>query len=131
MPQPCARVEKMIGGRTILQIGRPLKFYIHQKTQRRTRLDGAEWIRTCAIITGLPNELAAPIHDRMPVILPREAWARWLGEEAADRGELQSLLKPHPAERMNAYSISTRVNSVKNDDAGLIEPMMATGGIAV
>jgi putative SOS response-associated peptidase YedK len=93
--------------------------------------DGAEWIRTCAIITGEPNELAAPIHDRMPVILPPEAWARWLGEEAADRGELQSLLKPHPAERMKAYSISTRVNSVKNDDAGLIEPMMATGGIAV
>src|SRR5216684_6449075 len=47
--------------------------------------DGAEWIRTCAIITGPPNELVAPIHDRMPVILPREAWARWLGEETADR----------------------------------------------
>jgi hypothetical protein len=44
---------------------------------------------------------------------------------------MQSLLKPYPAERMRAYSISTRVNSVKNDDAGLIEPMMATGGIAV
>jgi putative SOS response-associated peptidase YedK len=91
--------------------------------------DGAEWVRTCA--TGPPNELAAPIHDRMPVILPREAWARWLGEEAADRDELQSLLKPYPPERMQAYSISTRVNSVKNDDAGLIEPIMASGGVAV
>jgi putative SOS response-associated peptidase YedK len=50
--------------------------------------DGAEWIRTCAIITGPPNELVSPIHDRMPVILPQEAWARWLGEEEADRDEL-------------------------------------------
>jgi putative SOS response-associated peptidase YedK len=61
--------------------------------------DGAEWIRTCAIITGSPNELVSAIHDRVPVILPREAWARWLGEEEADRDELQSLLKPYPAER--------------------------------
>jgi putative SOS response-associated peptidase YedK len=38
--------------------------------------DGAEWIRACAIITGEPNEVAAPIHDHMPVILPQEAWAR-------------------------------------------------------
>jgi putative SOS response-associated peptidase YedK len=93
--------------------------------------DGAEWIRTCAIITGEPNELVAPIHDRMPVILPREAWARWLGEEEADRDELQSLLKPYPAQRMSAYPVSTRVNSVKNDDAGLIEPMMASGDVIV
>jgi putative SOS response-associated peptidase YedK len=91
----------------------------------------AEWIRTCAIITGPPNELVAPIHDRMPVILPSEVWARWLGEEEAGKDELQSLLKPCPAERIRAYSISTRVNSVKNDDAGLIEPMMATGGDTV
>jgi putative SOS response-associated peptidase YedK len=53
--------------------------------RERTR-DGAEWIRTCTIITGEPNELVAPIHDRMPVILPREAWAKWLGEEIATRG---------------------------------------------
>jgi putative SOS response-associated peptidase YedK len=93
--------------------------------------DGAEWIRTCAIITGPPNEVVSPIHDRMPVILPQEAWARWLGEEEAGKDELQSLLKPYPAERMRTHSISTRVNSVKNDDAGLIEPMMATGGTSV
>jgi putative SOS response-associated peptidase YedK len=93
--------------------------------------DGAEWIRTFAIITGPPNELVAPIHDRMPVILPRESWSKWLGEEPADRDELQWLLKPYPAERMRAYPVSTRVSSVKNDDAGLIEPMMAIGGVVV
>jgi putative SOS response-associated peptidase YedK len=93
--------------------------------------DGAEWIRTCAIVTGEPNELLAPIHDRMPVILPPEAWATWLGEEAADKDVLQALLQPFPTERMKVFSVSTRVNSVKNDDAGLIEPMLATGGLSV
>jgi putative SOS response-associated peptidase YedK len=90
-----------------------------------------EWIRTCAIVTGEPDELVAPIHNRMPVILPRKAWGKWLGEEPTRKDDLQLLLNPFPAERMRAYPISTRVNSVKNDDAGLIEPMMATGGAAV
>lgn len=66
----------------------------------------------------------------MPVILPPEAWARWLGEETSTSEELQRLLVPYPAERMRAYSISSRVNSVRNDDAGLIEPVVresATG----
>jgi len=91
---------------------------------------GAEWIRTCTIVTGAPNDLLAPIHDRMPVILAQDAWAKWLGEEAAEKDALQGLLQPFPAERMKVFSVSTRVNSVKNDDAGLIEPMMATGGLS-
>jgi putative SOS response-associated peptidase YedK len=93
--------------------------------------DGAEWIRTCTIITGEPNELVAPIHNRMPVILPREAWSAWLGEEPASADELKALLRTFPAVRMRVYSVSSRVNSVKNDDAGLIDPVMATGGASV
>jgi putative SOS response-associated peptidase YedK len=62
----------------------------------------------------------------MPVILPEEAWARWLGEEPAEKEELQVLLlKPFPAERMRAYPISTRVNSPKNEGAELIEAVPA------
>ena len=90
--------------------------------------ESAEWIRTCTIITGEPNELLAPIHNRMPVILDRGGWGKWLGEETAERDELLALLRPYPASGMKAYPIGTRVNSVRNDDAGLIEPMMATGG---
>ncbi len=91
----------------------------------------APWIRTCAIVTGDANELLAPIHERMPVILPRAAWAKWLGEEPAEPTELQALLKPYPAEHMRVYPIGTRVNSVKNDDPSLLDPMMAEGGIRV
>jgi putative SOS response-associated peptidase YedK len=92
---------------------------------------GGEWIRTCTIITGPVNSLLAPIHERMPIILPPDAWGRWLGDEPATGEALLALLRPYPAERMAAYPISTRVNSVKNDDAGLIEPLSAEGGIAV
>jgi putative SOS response-associated peptidase YedK len=47
----------------------------------------------------------------MPVILPREAWSAWLGEEPASTDELLRLLQPYPAERMRVYSVSSRGNS--------------------
>jgi len=84
--------------------------------------EGAEWIRSCTIITGAPNDLCAPIHDRMPVILPSHAWPRWLGEEESASGELLALLKPYPASHMRAYPIGARVGAVKNDDESLLEP---------
>jgi putative SOS response-associated peptidase YedK len=91
----------------------------------RAAADSAEWIRTCAIITGEPNELVAPIHNRMPVILPSETWAAWLGEEPASADELQALLRPYPAERMRAYPVSAKVNSVKNDEPSLLDAVSA------
>jgi putative SOS response-associated peptidase YedK len=91
----------------------------------------APWVRSCAIVTGEPNALLAPIHNRMPVILPEDAWAQWLGEAPASAAELSQLLKPYPAERMRLYPVSPRVNSVKNDDPSLAAPLMAEGGIPV
>jgi putative SOS response-associated peptidase YedK len=87
--------------------------------------ESAEWVRTCAIITGEPNELVRPIHDRMPVILPESVWSKWLGEEPIKKIELQAMLKPFPADRMRAYPISTRINSVKNEGPELIEAVGA------
>jgi putative SOS response-associated peptidase YedK len=80
-----------------------------------------EWQRTCTIITGDPNELVAQVHTRMPVILPEEHHAKWLGE--IDDGDLKELLKPFPADQMKMWPISQRVNSPKNDDASLLEPL--------
>jgi putative SOS response-associated peptidase YedK len=97
----------------------------------RDRTEGGPWIRTCTIVTGPANPLLEPIHERMPVILDAGAWARWLGEEPASPEELLSLLTPFPPERMRAYPVSPRVNSVKNDDPGLIDPLMAEGGMRV
>jgi putative SOS response-associated peptidase YedK len=79
--------------------------------------------RTCTIITGEPNELVAQIHPRMPVILPEEHHAPWLGE--TEYGNLKELLVPYPSDQMRMWEISPRVNSPKNDDPSLWEPVHA------
>ena len=80
-----------------------------------------EWLRTCTIVTGEPNELIAQVHTRMPVILSEEHHAKWLGE--AEDGDLKELLKPFPAGRMRMWPISSRVNDPKNDDEALLKPI--------
>ena len=78
-----------------------------------------QWLRICTIITGDPNELVAQVHTRMPVTLPEEHHAKWLGE--IEDGDLKELLKPYPAEEMKMWPLSQRVNSAKNDDPSLLE----------
>jgi putative SOS response-associated peptidase YedK len=84
-----------------------------------TRPDTDEAIRTFAVITCEANELVSQIHDRMPVIIAPTDYDRWLGQEPDPR----DLMKPFPAEPMTMWPISTRVNSPKNDDEGLLEPV--------
>lgn len=72
-------------------------------------------INSCSVITTTPNELMAEIHDRMPVILPREVERVWLDQSIVDTGYLKSLLIPYPSELMLAYQVSTLVNSPKNN----------------
>jgi hypothetical protein len=59
------------------------------------------------------------------VILPREAWSAWLGEEQASAAELQALLEPFLAELMRAYPVRARVNSVKTDKASVFDAITA------
>jgi putative SOS response-associated peptidase YedK len=75
-------------------------------------------LETCTIVTSEPNELCAPINNRMPVILAPSDYARWLDVERAGATD---LLQPYPAGAMIAHPVSTRVNSSKNDDAESIE----------
>jgi putative SOS response-associated peptidase YedK len=90
-----------------------------------------ETIRSFTIITTTPNELCAPIHNRMPVILPPSRYAAWLGEEPADAEELAATLQPYPSKLMRAYRIGPAVANVRNEGAELIEPLAASGrGIA-
>jgi len=84
--------------------------------------DGAI-LRSFAIVTGLPNELCAPIHDRMPVILPPAAWPVWLGEVEASPEELLALLRPYPAALMRVYPVGPAVGNVKNDEPSLLDPL--------
>ena len=83
---------------------------------------GEQAILSAAIIVGEPNPLAAAIHDRMPVILDPDDYDRWLDPETPIP-ELRALLKPCPAELMEAYAVNRAVNSVKNDSEECIEPI--------
>jgi putative SOS response-associated peptidase YedK len=87
----------------------------------RTDEETGEIFESCTIITTTPNELVAPVHDRMPVIFPAEAEGVWLDPSTSKEHAL-SLLEPYPTELMVALPASTRVNSVRNDDSGLLLP---------
>ena len=60
----------------------------------------------------------------MPVILPREAWRRWLSKEEAGVDELLALLHPYPAELMRAYPVGQRVGNVRNNDPALLDRLV-------
>ena len=80
-------------------------------------------VDSCAIVTTEANELVARIHDRMPVILAPEDYESWLDIDGTPADRAQSLLRPYPAAAMTAVPVSARVNSVKNDDEGCVEPV--------
>jgi putative SOS response-associated peptidase YedK len=82
-----------------------------------------EEIKSCTIITTEANELLLPIHDRMPVILTREAEAAWLDPAIQEPTQLLPLLKPYPAEGMELYPVSTRVNNPAHDGSECMEPL--------
>ena len=77
-------------------------------------------IQSCTIITTEPNDLMAPIHNRMPVILPANAYDLWL--DPAERTDLQALLLPYSAQEMTAHPVSTLVNSPINDTPDCLKP---------
>jgi putative SOS response-associated peptidase YedK len=90
------------------------------------RSPAGERIRSFTIVTTKPNELCTELHNRMPAVLKPEAWPVWLGEQPADVPQLKALLAPYPSEDMICWPVSARVGSVKNNDAGLIEPIGIT-----
>jgi putative SOS response-associated peptidase YedK len=75
------------------------------------------------IITTDPNELLAPIHDRMPVVLPESAWDTWLDFDNHDTVTLQALLVPSPADELEKWAVSTLVNKADNNGPELLRPV--------
>ncbi len=80
-----------------------------------------ELVETCSIITTSSNTLLSDIHDRMPAILKGEDYDRWLDPGFKHATDILDLLKPYQADSMRRYRVSSRVNSVKNDDAACAE----------
>lgn len=84
--------------------------------------DGSQ-ILSCAIITTAPNPLMAAIHNRMPLILPETAYDAWLDPGEARGDALQALLQPYPPQEMEAFPVSTLVNSPANDVPDCVRPI--------
>jgi putative SOS response-associated peptidase YedK len=80
-------------------------------------------IETCTILTTAANAVLAPIHDRMPVILPPGEYDRWLDPALKDLDALAPLLVPFPPEEMLAFPVSPRVNTPSVDDEKCIAPL--------
>jgi putative SOS response-associated peptidase YedK len=108
-----------------------LPYYIHLRDDSLfafaglydTWQDEGEPLRTFTIITTKPNGLVEPIHDRMPAILHKDEEALWLDPEVQDTGLLTALLRPYPDDEMEAYQVSTRVNSPANNDPTVLAPV--------
>lgn len=81
-----------------------------------------EVLESCAILTTEANTLLRPIHERMPVILPPEAWGRWLDPALEVPGDVVPLLRPCPTEELEAWPVGRAVNSVVRDGPELLRP---------
>jgi putative SOS response-associated peptidase YedK len=81
----------------------------------------AERLYSATIVTGVPNELVASVHNRMPIILDPDDWDAWL-DEGARPTELRPLLRPYPADGLQMYPVSPAVNNVRSQGAELLLP---------
>lgn len=88
---------------------------------RWTDPDTGEIAPAVTILTTEPNGLVSEIHNRMPVILGRSSWGRWLDTDA-DAGDVADLLAPCPGEWLTTRPVSPLVNSVANEGPALLEP---------
>ena len=88
---------------------------------------GGEPLESCTFLTTGPNELMQPLHDRMPVIIAPEDFDLWLDPAVRDAEALAHLLRPFPAERMEAFPVSKHVNSPTRDDPACAAPLPPAG----
>jgi putative SOS response-associated peptidase YedK len=102
--------------------GHPMAFAGLWEVWRDRADPGAEPLRTCVIVTTGANDLMAPIHDRMPVVLAPENWAAWL-DPSTDAETVAGLMAPAPSDWFEAFPISTLVNKVSNDGPHLLDPL--------
>ncbi len=112
---------------------RKIPLYIHLRSQQpfafaglwdRWRNPQGEWITSVTVVTTEPNDLIQRIHTRMPVILAPAAYDLWLSPQERspqDLEDLTALLRPYPAEAMQAYPVSTQVNDPQHDQPDCIQ----------
>ena len=129
LPDPGRRFLRLAGGRA-----RKRPFYVHAKSGEPLAFAGlwetwtgpnGEELDTAAIVTTRANKTLAPIYERMPVIVPPEAFDLWLNAGEVDAATAAALIAPAPDGLLEAYEISTAVNRTANDSADLMAPAPA------
>ena len=107
-------------------------FYIHLKSKKPFGFAGlfdkwispdGEEIKSCTIITTESNELLKPIHNRMPVIIPKEEIALWLNPDMQNEKQILTVLKQFHSQKMEYYEVSKTVNSPANNSPDCIKPV--------
>jgi putative SOS response-associated peptidase YedK len=89
------------------------------------RSPAGERVKSFAIITTTANALLAPLHDRMPAVIPPDGWDDWLGENSMNEGVVKTLLQPYPGQAMAFWAVDRRVGNVRNDSPDLFAPLSA------
>ena len=106
--------------RIVLKSGAPFAFAGLWESWRSPE---GETVRSCTIVTTAANDLLQPIHERMPVILPRELEDFWLDGDVTDSAALTDVLAPYPDEALDYFQVSPLVNKATNNGPDLIVPV--------
>lgn len=107
-------------------------FFAFASLWERSRKPDGTLIESCVLITMPGNALLRQIHNtgphphRMPALLGREAWESWL---TGTQEQAREVLRQYPAERMQAYEVSPRVNTPRNNDESLTDPVNGQGDL--
>jgi len=89
----------------------------------RWRDPNGRFVESCTILTTIPNELLAGVHDRMPAILSAELYDRWLDPTMQDMSRVLAMLRPYDSNRMRRYTVGKQVNVMANDDPACSVPV--------
>jgi putative SOS response-associated peptidase YedK len=111
------------------QGSRPMPFFMHRRDGRPVSFAGL-WERhvaddgtqtnSFAVLTTAANDLMAPIHHRMPIVVARDARERWLDAGKRTRSDVEDLLVAPPSVDYEIFQVSEKVNSVANDSAACL-----------
>jgi putative SOS response-associated peptidase YedK len=101
--------------------GEPIAFAGLWEVWKDRDVEDAPWLLSCAIVTTRANATMAPIHDRMPVMLPESAWDTWLDVRVSERAVLDPLLVPPADETIELWPVSTNVNNAGNNGSELVD----------
>jgi putative SOS response-associated peptidase YedK len=85
------------------------------------------WLWSCAVLTTTAEDEVGRIHDRMPLLVPRERWGEWLDPSNDDTGSAVDLLVPAAPGGLAAWPVSRKVNNVRNSGPELVEPLPPEG----